>query len=312
MKRCVLGVDTSNYTTSVAVIDEELNLIANIKYPLPVGEGERGIRQSDAVFAHIKNLPLAFEDVREKLLGYEICAVGVSERPRNHDGSYMPCFLAGVSAAGAAAAAAGVPLLHWSHQCGHIMAAIYGAGALHLLSEPFGAFHISGGTTELVRASLAEGGFRTEVVGGSSDLHAGQVIDRIGVALGMRFPAGPALERAALSCTTRPPHRRIAADGCYVHLSGLENMAMKLYADTQDAPLTAAFVFDYIGAAIEHMAKSYIEAYGFMPLVFAGGVMSSSILQQRLKGKFDAFFAPPALSADNAVGIAFLTAHEVF
>jgi N6-L-threonylcarbamoyladenine synthase len=308
----VLGIDTSNYTTSLAVVDEDLQAVANIKLPLPVAEGERGLRQSDAVFAHVKNLPVAFEKAQSALKGMQLCAVGVSERPRNQEGSYMPCFLAGVSAATAAAHAAQVPLMRWSHQCGHMMAAIFGSGALQLLDAPFGAFHVSGGTTELVRASLAENGFQVEVVGGSRDLHAGQVIDRIGVALGMRFPAGAELERAAMSCEVAPPHRKPASEGTFVHLSGLENMAMKLYRDTGDKALTAAFVFDYIGASLEAMSRAYLETYGQMPLLYAGGVMSSTLLQRRLAGKFDGYFAPPSLSSDNAVGVAVLTARKIF
>jgi N6-L-threonylcarbamoyladenine synthase len=101
---CFLGVDTSNYTTSLAVVDDRLTVLANLKYPLPVKEGERGLRQSDALFAHTKQLPGAFAELRSLLTEYQPLAVGVSERPRNRDGSYMPCFLAGVSAAEAAAA----------------------------------------------------------------------------------------------------------------------------------------------------------------------------------------------------------------
>ncbi len=312
MKKCVLGIDTSNYTTSVAIVDEDLNLIANIKRPLPVAEGERGLRQSDAVFAHIKNLPSAFSEAESYLKKYELSAVGVSEKPRHQEGSYMPCFLAGVSAAAGIVATNHVKLYNWSHQCGHMMAALYGAGALSLLDHPFGAFHVSGGTTELVRAVYTADGFQAEIVGGSRDLHAGQVIDRIGVMLGMRFPAGAELEKHAEQYSGKLQHRKPAAEGCYVHLSGLENMAQKMFADTKDISLTAAFVFDYIGASLEHMSRAYLETYGDMPLVYAGGVMSSHLLQNRLSKQFRGYFAPPALSADNAVGTAVLTALRAF
>ena len=124
-KRIVLGIDTSNYTTSVALMYEDGELIANIKRPLPVKAGERGLRQSDAVFAHIKNLPSAMGEASEHLRGRKPCAVGVSERPRNIDGSYMPCFLSGVAAAESISAASGIPVYRFSHQCGHVMAALY-------------------------------------------------------------------------------------------------------------------------------------------------------------------------------------------
>ena len=154
-RKLILGIDTSNYTTSVGIVDVEGALIANIKAPLPVKSGECGLRQSDAVFAHTKNLPHVMSQAREFLKEGELVAVGVSERPRNQEGSYMPCFLCGVAAAESIGATSGTPLYRFSHQCGHIMAAIYSSGACVDLSE-FAAFHVSGGTTELVRAIAAD------------------------------------------------------------------------------------------------------------------------------------------------------------
>ena len=313
MKRCVLALDTSNYTTSLGIIDENLGIVANLKRPLPVKEGERGLRQSDAVFSHVKNLPELFREARPYLTELTVSAVGVSSRPRNQEGSYMPCFLVGVSAAEGIRTARDIPLLSFSHQSGHIAAALYGADALPLRTAPFAAFHVSGGTTELVRVTPAEHDFSCEVVGGSRDLHAGQVIDRVGVSLGLSFPAGPALEQLAMQNTEKVPKRKPALSGCYCHLSGLENMARDLYTESGDACLTAAFVFDYIGSALALMARAYRAEYGDDPILFAGGVMSSTLLQARLRNEVGhAYFAPPALSADNAVGTAVLTALEIF
>ena len=115
-RKIIMGIDTSNYTTSVALMYSDGELIANIKEPLPVKLGECGLRQSDAVFAHIKNLPKAMEKASGILNGRSVSAIGVSERPRNVFGSYMPCFLAGLSAATSAAAASGVPLYRFSHR----------------------------------------------------------------------------------------------------------------------------------------------------------------------------------------------------
>ena len=174
--KCFLGIDTSNYTTSLGLVTQEGEIVANIKRPLPVAPGERGLRQSDALFAHIHNLPSAMQELGTWLVGREIVAVGVSAKPRNVEGSYMPCFLAGVSAASTAVAVRGVPLYTFSHQCGHIMAAVHASGRYDLLNGTFGAFHVSGGTTELVRAQKVKGGFAVTCVGGAKDLHAGQAI----------------------------------------------------------------------------------------------------------------------------------------
>lgn len=307
MKKAVtLGFDTSNYTTSVAIISEDGELIANIKRPLSVKAGERGLRQSDALFAHIKNLPDALEEAKNHLSDKTVVAIGVSERPRNLDRSYMPCFLAGVNAATAAALTAEAPLYGYSHQCGHIAAAIYSSGKVDLLNGRFAAFHISGGTTELLSVERSRNGFIADHIGGTRDLNAGQIVDRIGVAMGLPFPAGPHIEKLALSYSGKIPKRKISRDGLWLNLSGLENICLKLYKDTNDKALVSAFVLEYIASALLEVSLEYISLYGHTHFVFAGGVMSNFIIKAKLSANLDCSFAEPAMSADNAVGIAYL------
>ena len=303
---CFVGVDTSNYTTSVAVIAEDGTELANLKYPLPVKEGQRGLRQSDALFSHTSALPNAMECASEIIGNRRVLAVGVSSRPRNVEGSYMPCFLAGVSAATAFAVGAGAPLYRFSHQCGHIMSALYSSGSESLLSAPFYGAHVSGGTTELLLVKAEGSGFHCSCIGGTKDVNAGQLIDRIGVAMGLKFPCGPALEMLALSCDQKIPARAPRLEETYVNFSGAENLSLQLYEKTQDKSLTAAFLLSHIGEGLSRATRACMEKYGEAPIVFAGGVMSNSILKKRLGQEFNAFFADPAHSADNAVGIAVL------
>jgi len=306
-EKVVLGIDTSNYTTSYAILDEHGRLIANLKRPLSVKAGERGLRQSDAVFAHIKNLTDLSSELSCLLIDRQIVAVGVSEKPRNVEGSYMPCFLSGVAVAENMAASLGVPLYRFSHQCGHVMAVIYSSGAYDLLEEQFAAFHISGGTTELLRVRYAGGGFDTELVGGTADLNAGQIIDRVGVYMGLPFPSGKYIEELAVNNTAKVPKKKPCVKGFCANLSGLENMATNLYNETNDESLVSAFILEYIGDAISLMCEAYIEKYGGTRFVFAGGVMSNSVIKYKLSKKVDAVFAEPSMSSDNAVGIAALT-----
>lgn len=303
-EKIVIGIDTSNYTTSIAALSLDGKLLSNIKLPLEVRPGQRGLRQSDALFSHTVNIPILMRKLKQTLPPFTPVCVGVSEKPRNAEGSYMPCFLAGVSAAESISAAASVPIYQFSHQCGHIMAAIYSSERYDLLDRPFAAFHISGGTTELVRVTADEYEFKTELLGGTCDLNAGQVIDRIGVLMGLDFPAGAALEKLALQNEKKIPHNKISCSEMKANLSGLENLASGLYKKTNDKALVSAFVLDFIGRNIIAISEQYEERFGKTTFVYAGGVMCNSILRKMISERFDSVFADVSVSSDNAVGIA--------
>lgn len=303
-----VGFDTSNYTTSASLCDESGRVLANVRIPLPVKEGERGLRQSDAVFSHVKNLPLACQALKEFAGDVNVAAVGCSVKPRPTEDSYMPCFLLGKVAAEAYAAALGVPLYTFSHQEGHIMAAMYSSGGMgSLLTAPFGAFHVSGGTTEMVLATPTEEGFSVEMLGESADLHAGQAIDRIGVMMGLRFPCGKELEALAAQNTKKIPSSKISVTDGVCHLSGLENMAKKLWEETKDAPFVSAFALDFCARTLVKMTAWFDTEHSDLPIVYGGGVMSNRYLQKVLSKRAKTYFAEPQFSADNAAGIALLT-----
>lgn len=305
-KPCFLGIDTSNYTTSLAFCGEDGETVANLKIPLPVKEGEKGLRQSDAVFLHTKNLPELFEKAKPFFEQYEPLAIGVSVSPRTQEGSYMPCFLAGVATAKSLAASHGIPCFEFSHQNGHIMAALYSGGAMEaLLGREFLAFHVSGGTTEVLHVRPDGKDLACEIIGGASDLHAGQVIDRIGVAMGLSFPCGPAMERLALSDTEKPIRKGISVKDGFCNLSGLENMALAMLKEGVEPPRVAHFVLHFIGRSLVALTDAARERFSALPVVYSGGVMSCSILKNMLAGK-DTYFAAPAFSADNAAGISLL------
>ena len=307
--KCFVGIDTSNYTTSVALCDFEGRIIANLKAPLTVKSGERGLRQSDAVFAHIKNLPALMDKLSDLLKEYEAVAIGVSATPRAIEGSYMPCFLSGVAAAHSFAAARQIPIYKTAHQNGHVMAAMYSSGeAESLLKNRFLAFHVSGGTTEVLFVTPREDGeiFDIELVGETEDINAGQAIDRIGVMLGLDFHAGRELEALASSYQGSLEKKKISVKNCRCNLSGVENIAKKLYEAGEQKEKIAAFTFDFIQRTLCEMAKQAIEKYGEMPILFAGGVMSNRLMRGAISRRFEAYFAEPEFSADNAAGVALL------
>ena len=306
---CYVGIDTSNYTTSIAACDSSGRVVANFKAPLLVKDGERGLRQSDAVFAHVKNLPALMDDFSSCIRDFAPVAVGVSTRPRALEGSYMPCFLSGISAAHVFAAQSSLPIYETAHQNGHIMAALYSSGEIeNLMSGDFLAFHVSGGTTEVLKVTpnSTKTDFNIELVGESKDINAGQAIDRVGVMMGLAFPAGRELERLAQSYDGELEKRKISVRNGCCNLSGVENIAKQMYDNGADKNAVAAFTFDFIERTLTEMAEQIFDKHQRMPILFAGGVMSNKIMRQRLSERFDAYFAEPEFSSDNAAGVALL------
>ncbi len=304
----VLGIDTSNYTTSCALYNSETKTVIQKKKLLPVKFGECGIRQSDAVFHHTRQLPELMKELFSLCNEAKIDAVCVSVTPRRQEGSYMPCFTVGFCVAQSIASAMNIPLFDVSHQQGHIAAALYSADKLSIVSEPFLAFHVSGGTTEAVLVTPDDKDIIScEIVGKTLDLNAGQLIDRVGVMLGLQFPCGKELEEIATDYTDAIKVKPVikGTDCC---LSGFENKLSDLYKRTGDKALTAAYTLAYIESTISAMTQSVLEKYGKMPVVYAGGVMSDTIIKNKLSSKFNACFAQPQYSCDNAVGVAVLGA----
>ena len=298
-----IGFDTSNYTTSVAAFFPREGRVIQNKLLLPVKKGEKGLRQSDAVFHHTVQLGSVFQKLseHEKFTVDGVCA---SVRPCLREDSYMPCFLVGKTAARCAALASGVPFFETAHQNGHIAAALFSAGRLNLLEKEFIAFHLSGGTTEalLVRPDDEEI-FLCERIASSLDLKAGQAVDRAGLMLGLSFPCGKELD--SLACQSKKRFKvRAPMKGLDCSLSGLENQCRKM-VEAGEAPCdTAKFCIDYISSALDSMTERILEKYGPLPLVYSGGVMSNSIISKRFKEKYNAIFAKPEFSCDNAAGVA--------
>ncbi|MBQ2847506.1 MAG: peptidase M22 [Clostridia bacterium] len=302
-----LGIDTSNYTTSVCIYDSENGIMLQKKLLLPVKEGEKGLRQSDAVFHHTSRLYPLVKEAFEEFDG-EIDSIGVSEKPRDAEGSYMPCFLVGVNAASCIGAAMRKPVYHFSHQAGHIAAALYSSGNLKLINEKFIAFHVSGGTSEMLLVTPdGERTFDVKIIGETLDLNCGQAVDRCGVMMGLRFPCGKELEKLALKSTEKYNPKVCVKDG-NCSLSGLENQCRKMLDSGEKKENVARYCLDFICKTLEKMTEYSITEYGSLPLVFAGGVMSNSIIREKIQSRFGASFAQPDFSCDNAAGIALLVA----
>lgn len=302
-----LGLDTSNYTTSVAFYDGVTG--ENYGQLLPVPNNTLGLRQSDALFFHVKQFPALFDTLFQTVDFTSVAAVGASTRPRAVEGSYMPCFLAGESIGHVLASALGVPFYSVSHQQGHIAAAAWSADCLKLLDQPHLAWHLSGGTTELLHV-IPDGPFpHAEKIGGTDDLSAGQLIDRIGVYLGAVFPAGKTMDAWSLeaSGTEEIKPFPVKVKNSVFSLSGMENKG-KALVDAGKTPQTVArFILDTIGAAVLCATEQALLQYPGLPVLFAGGVSASKRLRQILMlPHVQVQFAGPAYGTDNAMGVAIL------
>lgn len=296
-----LGVDTSNYATSLAVMDAGKGVVVAKKSFLPVQKGHLGLRQSDAVFQHNKALPQLAEEIFPTGAFTGVEAVGVSTIPRPQQGSYMPCFLAGVSFATAFSAALGVPLFKTSHQEGHATAALYGAGLAVNTPEERLVIHISGGTTELL---LCRGYQVEKVLGQSLDLFAGQAIDRLGVRLGFDFPAGEAVSGLAEQCP-EDVEPKVTVKEMNCHFSGLQNQCEHLLQEGAAPAYVAKYCLTAVARTAGQMLHNARARYGPLPALCAGGVTASSVVRSYLQQHAEnLFFAPPEFSADNAMGVA--------
>jgi len=302
----VIGIDTSNYTTSVAFFDGVGG--ENCSRLLPVKQGELGLRQSDAVFAHIKSLPELSGRLFSHVQGKSISAVGVSTRPRAVEGSYMPCFMVGYSHAKMLSDLLGVPLVEVSHQQGHVAASVWSAGELALMDEPHLAWHLSGGTTELLLVEPEGRNVKCTRIGGTTDISAGQLIDRTGQLLQLPFPSGKHLDDLSKEAVLKEVFK-VKCSNMSFSLSGVQNKVQQFHAAHSEAAETAAYALRCVSKAVFQATEQALKVYPGLRVVFSGGVASNSMLRE-LTSPLNPVFSQPQFSTDNAMGVAVL-AHRL-
>lgn len=294
----ILGIDTSNYKTSVAITDKNGIIISDCRKTLTVKPGEKGLRQSEAFFQHINNLPALIEMAIKNCDGKNISAVSVSARPRPIEGSYMPVFKAGESIGRSIAAALRVNLFEFSHQEGHIKAVQYYSKFKH--EKKLLCFHLSGGTCELLKVENDV----IQIIGGSKDISFGQLLDRIGVGLGCQFPAGEELDK--LARIEKPSHilKKIEMDGLWFNLSGMETKALR----NLETPGLIPELFEKISDLLVQATEEAVIQTKIENVLFTGGVAESLTLRDMINHKLKSkvVFGDKDLSSDNGVGVSLL------
>ena len=304
----ILAFDTSNYTSSAAYLDMDSGRGANVSRLLPVHAGALGLRQSEAVFNHVRAMPQIIDELAAHPEYGKVQYFAASSAPRAVEGSYMPCFLVGMTLAQTMATVQGTQPLFFSHQQGHIAAAVYSARRMSLLARPFLAWHLSGGTTELLLVQPDEQRLFTEtIIGGTMDISAGQLIDRAGVALGLHFPCGRALSEIADAAPSQERYK-VKVEASRFSLSGMENRVRDMLIHGAKDEKVANFVLNTVIGAVKQATSQAIQTYPGLPVLCSGGVASNIRLRQKMNAEFDVCFARPELSTDNAMGIAVLAA----
>lgn len=335
---CVLGIDTSCYTTSTALVSAR-GLEWEARTPLSVKPGAKGLRQSEALFQHVRNFPALLQNMPGKLA---ITAVAASVRPRPQEGSYMPVFVAGSSFGETLAATLHVPFFQTTHQEGHLEAAFQSARLLGMdppgstlgdspggvqngtlggslggsLGNEMLAVHISGGTTELLRVARCQAIWEINLLGGSTDLSAGQFIDRVGQALGLPFPAGPHLEQLALQSSPETEGTFKIPAPCeqyQISFSGPTTAALRAIEKGTPPAEVAVAVLQCIASALVKMLRKAVAQEQLSSILIAGGVAANRLIRARLVDVLEqpgiggrVFFGSPVLSGDNAVGVAYI------
>ena len=302
----VIGIDTSNYTTSIAYFDGVGG--ENCSKLLPVRQGELGLRQSDAVFAHIKSLPELSGRLFSHIQAANITAIGVSTRPRAVEGSYMPCFMVGYSHAKMLSDALHVPLIEVSHQQGHVAASLWSAGRLELMDRPHLAWHLSGGTTELLLVEPEGKNVVCTKIGGTTDISAGQLIDRTGQLLQLPFPSGKHIDALSREAVMKETFK-VKCSNMEFSLSGVQNKVQQFHSTHQKNEETAAYALRCVANAVYQATEQALKAYPGLRVVFSGGVASNSMLREVI-APLDPIFSQPQFSTDNAMGVAVL-AHRM-
>ncbi len=299
----ILGIDTSAYTTSIALIDEVNNeILADERKLLEVKEGQKGLRQQEAVFQHLKNLPELYSRIGQDMS--KVGIVSVSSRPRNEEGSYMPVFVVGRNFGRVISHTINCDFVEYSHQENHIAASIIDN---YKNIHEFLAVHISGGTTEFVAAKKISKGFETKIAGGTKDITFGQLIDRLGIRMEFPFPCGRHMEEYIKGKTYGEILKAKTSKDPYINLSGIENYYVKLLNKNTKEEIIAS-LFEYIAECIINIINS-LSHLGFKTIIISGGVASNSHIRNIIlknTSDYDIIFPAVGNSSDNALGLAFL------
>jgi len=310
----ILGFDTSCYTTSIAAISLNKEIVLNEKIILKVKKDNKGLRQSEAVFQHVNNMGEISQVINNKLKNYNIVGICASTKPRPVDNSYMPVFSVGYNFAKLLSSINNCPFYETTHQENHIEASLFNNNLEN--KDKFLAVHMSGGTTEILLVEKEDTNYKIEIVGGSLDVSFGQLVDRLGVRLNYNFPCGKYIDENALKCNKKIKNglKTSVREG-YMNLSGIENQINKIIHDYNEEYLSKIL----LDTLVRSMYKALIyicEKYELKEVLFGGGVSASRYIKKELSEKLKrenikAYFTDEEYATDNSVGCAIIGLNQM-
>ncbi len=309
--KTLLILESTCDETAAALVTEQLEVrAAVVASQEKLHERYGGVVPEIAARAHVERiLPVIDETLRRANMKLgDVAGIAVANTP-----GLAGSLLVGLAAAKALCLALGVPLVAVNHLHAHIYACRLAAG-----KEVFPCLGliVSGGHTSLYRCASA---LEFELLGGTIDDAAGEAFDKIGSLLGLPFPGGPAIQRAAErgnAAAYALPRPMIDSEGFEFSFSGLKTAVRYKIAPpgtTVDAPLDAQVVADLAASFQEAVvdclvAKSLlaVRRTGLKVLCVGGGVAANARLRQRLgeestKRGIELHIPPLQLCTDNAV-----------
>ncbi len=310
----ILGLDTSCYTTSIAAITLNKEIILNEKILLKVKKDNKGLRQSEAVFQHVNNMGEISQVINDKLKNYNIVGVCSSTKPRPVDNSYMPVFSVGYNFAKLLSSINNCPFYETTHQENHIEASLFKNDLEN--KDKFLAVHMSGGTTEILLVEKKETNYKIEIVGGSLDVSFGQLVDRLGVSLNYNFPCGKYIDENALRCEEKIINGlKTSVKSGYMNLSGIENQINKLIND-YDKEYLSKILLDTLVRCMYKSLTYISEKYELKEVLFGGGVSASKYIRKELtkklkKSNIKPYFTDGEYATDNGVGCAIIGLNQM-
>ena len=310
----VLGIETSCDETAAAVVTDERAILSSVV--LSQIEDHRvygGVVPEIAARAHVEHLDGLIRRAMDGAgTGFgDLDGIAATAGPGLIGG-----VLVGLVTGKALAAAVGLPLIAVNHLEGHALS----VRLSHDLAFPYLLLLVTGGHCQLVEVA---GLGRYRRLGTTVDDAVGEAFDKVARLLGLEFPGGPEIERAARGGDPKRyalPRPLLGREGCDFSFSGLKSAVRRIVEERGEAPLGAAdvralaasfqaAVADILADRTRNAMLGFADRHGARRLVVAGGVAANEAIRARLalagaELGYTLTAPPPALCTDNAAMIA--------